>query len=191
MPMLAIFLPRVQTPVNPGLRSAGIPRMPSAEIENRIADQLAGAVKRDVAAAFHFKDLDPGRLEQMRGVRIPSQRHDGKMFEQQQHIVRQAARNAILGERTLPLQRFLVRDGPRLNDTQRVHAVPVPLPSSPLPWIAHRVAKMPSTRFSRSQTLIPTTPKNLSMGAARKPIRIAPTAASTAITPCCQMFSSW
>ena len=58
-----------------------------AEIENRITDQLARAVKRDVPTALHFEDVDPGRLEQVGGARIPPQRHDGRVLEQQQHIV--------------------------------------------------------------------------------------------------------
>jgi hypothetical protein len=37
--------------------------------------------------------------------------------------------------------------------------------------------------------IIPMRPKKRSRGAARKPIKMAPTAASTAMTPRCQMLS--
>src|SRR5882762_5584430 len=161
-----------------------------AEIENRITDELAGPVERDVSAALHFEHVDPGRLEHVPGLRIPAQRDDRRVLEQQQHVVGQAAGNAIFSELALPVQRLGVGHSPGLNHPYLVHAVPVPLSSSPFPRTAHRVARMPNATFSRSQTISPRGPKKRSSTAARKPTRHAPTAANTAMTPRCQTFSS-
>src|SRR3989442_1021183 len=142
-------------------------------MENRIADQLPRPVKRDVPAALHLEDFDPGRLEQVRGVRIPAQRHDGRVLQKQQYVVWQSAGNPILRELTLPLQGFRIRHRSRLNDMDLAHGLPIPLPSapSPFPLIAQRVARMPNAMFSKSHTISPRGPKKRSSTAARKPTR--------------------
>src|SRR6267143_288899 len=112
------------------------------------------------------------------------------MLEQQQHIVCQAAGNAILGELPLPRKSLRIGHNACLNDLECCHAAPVPLPASPFPRIAQRVASMPYSMFSRSQTIMPRSPKNRSSGAVRNPIKIEPTSASMAISPCCQILSN-
>src|SRR5882762_9687585 len=160
------------------------------KVENGVADELTGPMKRDVAAALDLEHVDAGGLQQMLGVGIPAQRHDRRVLQQQQYVVRQTARNPVLGELPLPLEGLAIRNRACRDNLERVHGVPVPLPTSPFPLSAHRVAMMPNTMFSSSQTIIPRMPKKRSSSAARKPIRIDPTAASTAITPRCQMLSS-
>src|SRR6266550_2459250 len=160
------------------------------EVENGIPDELSRPVKRDVAAAFDLEDLDSDGLDQIPGVRIPAQGNDRGMFEEQQHIVREPTGDPIFSELPLPLQCLRIRHRSGLNDTDLVHAVPVPLPSSPFPLIAQRVATMANAMLSSSQATNPRMPKKRSSNAARKPTRHAPTAASTAITPRCQIFSS-
>src|SRR6266576_5485825 len=105
----------------------------------------------------------------------------------------QLAGDPVVGELALPLQGFAVRNQSRFDDFEWLHAVPlpVPCPSSPvpLPRIAQLVPKMPNAMLIATHTIIPAMPKKRSKGAARKPTRIAPIAASTAITPRCQMLS--
>ena len=92
-------------------------------------------------------------------MRTPAQRDDGRMLEEEQHVVGEPACDAVFGELTLPCQGVFVRHGPRLNDLEHAHGVPVPIPSSPLPRIAQRVARMRNAMLSKSQTTIPRMPK--------------------------------
>src|SRR5213596_596769 len=88
--------------------------------------------------------------------------------------MRQPSRDPVLRELPLPVERLGVRDRPRLDNLQHLHRTSIPLPR-----IAQRVATIANAMLSNSQTTNP-----------RKPTRHAPTAASTVITPRCQIFSS-
>src|SRR6266478_8892647 len=103
------------------------------------------------------------------------------MLEEQQHVVRQPARDPVFRELTLPLERLAVGHQPSLDDLQETrHAAPIPLP-----LIAQRVARMPNAMFSRSHTIIPNSPKTRPAAAARNPGRIARMPPSRAIPPPC------
>ena len=118
IPMLAILRPAVHTPVRPGFRSASMPSRPSAwirtssrlaevpveirpmvpQIEDRIADQLAGAVEGDVAAALDLEDLDPAAARARSGAmgrlvaRVPRpEGDDRRMLHQEQHVLGELA----------------------------------------------------------------------------------------------------
>ena len=53
---------------------------------------------------------------------VATERDDRRMFEQQQHVVRKAPRDAVLGEAALPLQRFAVRHAAGVNHLQHALA---------------------------------------------------------------------
>ena len=53
-----------------------------AQVEDGIADQLARAMERHVAAALDFEHVDALSLQQVLGVRIPPQCDDRGMLEQ-------------------------------------------------------------------------------------------------------------
>src|SRR2546426_9869934 len=85
-------------------------------------DRIAGRLSHDVLLLLEHPPvvtlgrtsqaphlLRPARLEQMRGFRMPSERHGATGVVQQTHHARQAGRNAILGKATPPAQPFRVR----------------------------------------------------------------------------------
>jgi hypothetical protein len=64
----------------------------AAQVEDGIADDLAGAVEGNVAAAVAFEKLDAalgkefGRGDYVCGFRIAAERDNRRMFKQQQHV---------------------------------------------------------------------------------------------------------
>ena len=76
------------------------------EIDYRIADELPGGVKRDVAAPPDLEEFDlefaqTGLTEaQMRSIRAASQCDDFRMFEEEEPILR-ATRESIRNGRVL------------------------------------------------------------------------------------------
>ena len=64
----------------------------AAQIEDGIADDLAGAVEGDVAAAVAFEELDAalgeefGRCDHVGSFRVAAERDDRRVFEQEQDI---------------------------------------------------------------------------------------------------------
>src|SRR2546426_736783 len=125
-------------------------------------------------------------------VGIASQRHDGRMLEQQQHVVWQSPLDPGLSHGALPLERLGVRHHACLHHFHHAlaHAFPLPAPGSPLPVIAQRLPTTPTVTLKAPHRINPANPRNRSATAARKPTSSAPTAASTAITPLCHRFSS-
>jgi len=102
-----------------------------AKIENRIADQLARPVKRDVPTALDFEDIDPSGLEQMGSVRIPAQRNYRRMLEQQEHIVLKTAGDSIFGEVALPRESFVIRHIPAWTTSSVFTEMRYPCPGLP------------------------------------------------------------
>src|SRR5205814_4394990 len=115
----------------------------------------------------------------------PAQCYNRWVLEEEEYVMRQASSDAIVRKLALPLERVAIRYPARLDDFERVHGV-----TAPLPLMAQRAAMMPSAMLNSSQMIKPIIPRNRSSSAARKPTRHAPTAAATAMTPRCQMFSS-
>src|SRR2546430_12537054 len=76
------------------------------QVDDRVADELAGSVERHVPAALDLEDLDAIAAEEMTCIGATAQRHHPGMFEQEQHVVRQTALDAGLGEGALPLERL-------------------------------------------------------------------------------------
>src|SRR2546423_2664600 len=73
------------------------------EVDDRITDQLSGSVKRHVAAALDLEKLDTFAFEKFGGrdqvlfFGSTPERYDGRMLEQQQHILRNGARDSVTG----------------------------------------------------------------------------------------------
>jgi hypothetical protein len=71
---------------------AALVREVAAEIEDGVADELAGAVIGDLAAAIGLVDLDTFTCEQLvarenvRSCGIAAEREDGSMFHQEQRV---------------------------------------------------------------------------------------------------------
>jgi hypothetical protein len=107
------FLDLAQIPV----QIAAVP----LQVEDRIADELPWAMKGDVPAALDLVDFDAARVQALRRcgemvlLRGASKRHDGRMLEQEEHVLVDLARDAPPREIALELQGDLVRDGPKLR----------------------------------------------------------------------------
>ena len=86
------------------------------EVDDGIADELTGAVVGHISPTLDLEHLDPGAVRQdVLRVTVATERDDRRMFEQQQHVVREPPRDAVLGEAALPLQRFAVRHAAGVN----------------------------------------------------------------------------
>src|SRR4029077_21267146 len=124
-----------------------------AEVEDGIADQLARPMERHVAATLDFEYVDAVGLQQVRHPRVPAERDDRWMLEQQQHIMRQPASDTVLGKLALPYERVWIGDQPGLNDLEHGHGAP-----GPFPWVAHCVATMPAAMSRRTHATSPGMP---------------------------------
>ena len=81
------------------------------QVEDRVADELAGAVERRLAAAVGLDHLDLrvlGDVQLRRLVRAPAERHDGRVLEQDDRVGDRALRHGA-GERALQVPRLEVR----------------------------------------------------------------------------------
>src|SRR2546427_10068991 len=109
------------------------------------------------------------------------------MLEEEEPVVPQAAVDAGLGERALPLERLGVRDQAGLHDLQhRPGHEPSPMAlswSPPAAAIAQRLAAVPTATLSKPHAIRPGKPSSRSPTAARKPTSSPPTPASTRMTP--------
>ena len=106
------------------------------QVDDRVADDLAGAVVGDVAAAAGLVHLDAARGQRLGGrenvrsaaVAAHAERQDVRMLDEQQQIA-DAARAPLLDERALQRQRVGVRHEAEPPDlervAQRVGAAPV------------------------------------------------------------------
>lgn len=87
------------------------------EVDDRVADELAGCVERDVAAARDLVQPDPARGqlarrdEQVLGLRGASERDDGGVLEQEERVVARA-RAPLLDGALLARERLRVRNEP-------------------------------------------------------------------------------
>src|SRR5204862_184905 len=111
------------------------------QVDDRVADELAGSVERHVPAALDLEDLDAIAAEEMPSIGVAAQGHHRGMFEQEQHVVRQTALDAGLGEGALPLERLGVRDHAGLHDFENPAGH-----DAALPRIAQRLPAMPSAK---------------------------------------------
>ncbi len=72
--------------------AAAVGRAQAAQIEDGVADELAGTVIGDIAAAVDFVEGDAARSEHLVGgenigaVGVAPQREHGRMLEQQQRV---------------------------------------------------------------------------------------------------------
>src|SRR3989442_13276125 len=110
------------------------------------------------------------------------------MLEEEEQVVPQAAVDAGLGERALPLERLRVRDQAGLYDLQhRPGQEPslMALPSSPpaAPAIAQRFAAAPTAPLSKPHAIRPGKPSTRPATAARNPPSTPPTPATPPLTP--------
>ena len=98
------------------------------EVHDGIADDLAGAVIGDVAAAAGLVDLDAarvqhlGRREDVRAsaVAADTERQHVRMLDEQQQVA-DAVRSPILDERALDLERVRVRYDAESSDFEGTH----------------------------------------------------------------------
>jgi hypothetical protein len=94
------------------------------EVEDGITDKLARPVKRHVAAALYFEQLDTARREKCRTgdeillLRRATECYDWRVFHQQQHIVSNRAADPLPCNFTLKLQTLLVTHRAEPNDPQ-------------------------------------------------------------------------
>src|SRR5581483_6958089 len=68
------------------------------QVEDRVADELAGAVERRLAAAVGLDDLDRGvrgDVEFRALVRPPAERHDGRVLEEEDRVRDRALRYGV------------------------------------------------------------------------------------------------
>ena len=89
-----------------------------AEIEDRVADELARAVERRLAAAVGLGDLDVrvlGDVELARRLRAAADRHDRRVLEEDDGLRDRALRDGA-GERPLQLERLAVRDEAEVHE---------------------------------------------------------------------------
>jgi len=99
----------------------------AGEVDDRIAHQLPGSVERDVAAALDLEAVDAAGGEQLgcghevRRLRRPAERDDRVVFDEQQHIVLDVARDPGARDCALQLQDFAVRAKPEMDDVESRH----------------------------------------------------------------------
>lgn len=95
------------------------------QIDNRITDDLSRAVVGDVAAATGFVHLDAARREKVgisedvrsTAVAANAERQDVRVLDEQELVVN-CSRLALVDERALQRQRLGVRDTPQATDDQ-------------------------------------------------------------------------
>ena len=122
------------------------------EIEDRVADHLAGAVVGDVAAAAGLEHLEAALAQRLGGeehvlrARVAPEREDRVVLEQQQ-LVRDAPGLPFGDQALLDLQPASVGDSPEPPDDQGCHKdVSSNSCSVFLTWAMKRSASAPSTR---------------------------------------------
>ena len=99
------------------------------EIEDRVADELAGPMEGDIAASLDLEQLHASCGEQGGGgeqVIRPgraAKRDDWWMLDEQQHVLIDGARNARSRDGTLQRQRLGVPARPQVANEQGPHAV--------------------------------------------------------------------
>src|SRR5438128_7415008 len=131
----------------------------AAQVQDGITDELPGAVEGDVAAALHLENGQVARLAHVARARVPAQRHDRRVLEQQDHVPPQPTLDPRLGERPLPLERLLVRHQAGLDHVNRAvshSASPTPRPRLPRPATA--LAAPPPPRQPTPHTASPPPP---------------------------------
>src|SRR5437870_1821446 len=181
------LLERPEVPMEVGLVAG--------EVEDRIADELPRSVERNVTPALDLEHVEADGTQQVRGAGVATQRHHGRVLEQEKQVVRQLAIDPGLGQGALPREPLRVgnESGPHHFENACGHT-PLPVPcrssSTPEPAMAHRLAVTPTARLSAPHTSNPGSMRNRSVTAARNPTSNAPTAARTPITPRCHRFSS-
>jgi hypothetical protein len=93
----------------------------SLEIDDRVSDELSRSVKCHVAAALDLEELHAlavkklGRRDEMFSLGRPAERDYRWVFDEEQHILRERARDAVTRDVPLQLERFLVGDPAQRN----------------------------------------------------------------------------
>src|SRR5687768_1500115 len=96
----------------------------AAEVYDWIADELPGSMERNVAAALDLMHLDASRSErdarddQVLLLRRPSKRHNRRVLDEQQEVLRKLACNAGARELALKIEDLHVRAEPDVGDEQ-------------------------------------------------------------------------
>jgi hypothetical protein len=93
----------------------------SLKVDDRIADDLSRSVKGDVAATLNFEQLDAlaakkvRRSDQVFLLGGAAECDYRRMLYEEEHILRESARDPIARDLPLQLERFLVRNPPQRN----------------------------------------------------------------------------
>jgi hypothetical protein len=91
------------------------------EIDDRIANELAGTVKSHISAALDLEQLHALALQKVRRsnqmllLRRSSECDYRGMLYEKEDVLREGARDTITGDLTLELERFRVRHSPQRN----------------------------------------------------------------------------
>ncbi len=110
----------------------------SLEVEDRVADELAGAVEGDVATTLHLVELDAALTEELRRrgemlvLRRAAERDHRRMLQQEQHVLLEASRDARGRDRPLQLERFAVGDATEADGPELRHGASGPSSRAPL-----------------------------------------------------------
>ena len=92
------------------------------EVENGIANQLAGSVESDVAATLDLEELDPARHQlsfrrhEVTRLGAAAKGHDGRMLDQHENVVGDRAHYAGVGDDPLELECFSIVHRSQVND---------------------------------------------------------------------------
>src|SRR5213083_2511500 len=156
----------------------------TGQVDDRVADELAGSVERHVPAALDLEDPDAIPAAAMPRIGVAAQRPHRGVFAQQQHVVRQPALDAGLAAGPLPLERLGVRDHAGLHDFENPAGHDAALPRS-----AQRLPAMPSATLPAVSRTMPSNCRKCHTGAARMPRKKVPNTDRVLMTPRCHIFS--
>ncbi len=84
------------------------------EIDDRVTHELARTVEGDIAAPLDLEQLDSFALQKLRrGNEVllftaAAQGDDGRVLDEQEHVLRDGARNSVSRDAALKLQRLAV-----------------------------------------------------------------------------------
>jgi hypothetical protein len=91
------------------------------EIDYRVSDQLSRSVEGDVPSALHFKKLDTlaaqklGRSDEVLSLGCAAEGDYRWVLDEEEHILRERARNTVARDVPLKLERFLIGNPSQRN----------------------------------------------------------------------------
>src|SRR4051812_45789752 len=157
------------------------------EIDDWVADELSGSVKRDVAASLDLEQLDAARGEQlgtgekMLLLRRASERHDGRVLDEEQDVFGDFTRYACTGDAALVFERFGVGDQAEMLDQKTRDSGLGTRDSGSISGFRTRKPGLGQSRFlikhessSRANPAPPRRPLRTASGARESPGRLPP-----------------